>query len=82
MAAGGSQYQLSGSKDVVNGIVHSIKHTWRTNLATTVVDGTTECGEDTSCIIPTGLDRITIGSDAESNNQLNGIIAKIKIYGK
>jgi len=77
-----SQYDVSGSTDIVDGNMHSVKHVYQVNNASIFVDGALEGSPDTSCSSSVKLDRIDIGQSSAQTSQLNGLISNFKIYDR
>lgn len=71
-----------GTSDVIDGVDHTLRATWKTNSLIYYFDGTSEGTPDTDCGMPDQLDRIHIGSAQTSTGQINGLISDVKILTK
>jgi hypothetical protein len=79
-AAAGNPGVVTGSTDICDGTIHSITLVYQNNSLLLYVDGAQEGTEDTSVTIPDNLNEISLGSDKDGNNQLNGDVSDFKIY--
>ncbi len=74
---------VTGSSDVVNGEIHTIRVLYidSTTPYTVILDGA-EAGTDADAGIPDDLDRIDIGTLRTAGNEFDGIISNFKIFNK
>lgn len=77
-----SQYDVSGSTDITDGTIHTVKHVFQTNNASIFVDGVLEGSPDSACSSSVGLRYIDVGQSSDQLNQLGGVISKLKIYDR
>lgn len=79
-ATGGNAGDVSGTTDVVDGVIHTVGITWKTDEATVFVDNVLEA-TDSLVDIPNDLDRIDVGRRGAVDH-FNGVISDLKLYKK
>ncbi len=74
-----SQWVASGSSDVCNGVKHKLSCIQRPNKVNLFVDNAIEA-TDTSCELPTGQDKVYIGSWSDGTLQPRCLISRVKLF--
>ncbi len=78
-AASSETVNVSGSTDICVNDGYNMKVWYETDSFLSLMNGAPETAKDTSCAIPNDLDRIHIGEDEGSINQLNGWIRNVRL---
>ena len=71
---------ITGSADITNNVIHTIKETWKTNDVRLYVDGTQVTTTISTITAPPTFDYIRLGASHLNTNQLNAIMSNIKVY--
>ena len=73
----GSSY---ASGDVADGNIHAVRTRYEDDYLVAYNDGVPDASPDTSCDMPSDLDRIDIGMSQSATNHFNGLIQNLRIY--
>jgi len=80
--SGDGSIDTRGTTDAVDGAIHSLRATWKTNDFQVYTDDTAEGTPDTEATAPNDIDRIEVGSLYSGVSQLNGVISNLQIFRK
>lgn len=79
VAGGVSQAAITSTTEIGDGSQHCVRASWTTDSVTLRVDGVVE-GTDTSATIPTGLDRLQVGSDESGAKQPWSLVSCLRTW--
>lgn len=77
----GNSASISATTNTATNKINEYRSTWKSNDTRVYINRTRE-GVDTSVDMPTGINRLSIGSGNSGTLQFNGIISNLRIYNK
>jgi hypothetical protein len=74
-------YSGSPNPDIIDGVISTLRHTWKVDVQERYVDGTQLGTGGTGNDVPDNLDQINIGMDATASDKTEyGVIGSLKIW--
>ena len=73
---------VTGTTDISDDVIKSLRSAWQTNGLTLYVDGASEGTPDTSVTPPNDLDELNVGQNRGGGAQLCGVISNLRIFKK